>query len=122
MILLPACAAVEITYGELAGKPLHCGGIPTAACAGGSHQSNAARAQGVVPLPLLPAPDSPLGWSGEDGGERVGRRGERCGRGRRVGISVNKMWYICHMHSYTEYCNLSKIGQPSKINPPPFSK
>ena len=86
MILLPACAAVEITYGEFAGKPLHCGGIPTAACAGGSHQSNAARAQDVVPLPPLLAPDSPLGWSGEDGGERVGR-GERCGRGRRVGIS-----------------------------------
>ena len=83
MILPPACAAVEIAHGELAGKSLHCGGIPTAACGGGSHQSNADRAQGVAPLPSLPTPDSPLGWSGEDGGERVGR-GERYGREKMV--------------------------------------
>ena len=62
MILLPACVAVEITHGEHAGRSLHCGGLPTAACAGGSRQSNAARAQGVAPLPPRLAPESPLGW------------------------------------------------------------
>ena len=75
MILSLACAAVEIPHKEPAGRSLHCGGLPTAACAGESHQSNAARVQGVVPLPSRPIPDSPLGWPGEDGGVRVEEKG-----------------------------------------------
>ena len=61
MILLPACVAVEITHGEPAGRSLHCECLPTAACAGGSRQSNTARVQGVAPLPPRLVPESLLG-------------------------------------------------------------
>ena len=79
MILHPACSAVEITHDEAAGRSLHCGGLSTAACAGGSHQNNAARVQGVASLPPLPTPDSHLGWPGGlgKGWEKRGKVWER---------------------------------------------
>ena len=57
----PVCVAVQRTHGGLAVRRAHCGGLLTGACGGGSYQNNAARGQGIPPLPPLPAPDSPLG-------------------------------------------------------------
>ena len=91
MILPPACAAVQRSHEEPAGRSLHCGGLPTAACEGGTRQSNAARVQGVAPLPLMPTPDSPLGWPGKDG-KGCEKRRKDLGRGRKVAISSIVMW------------------------------
>ena len=73
MILPPAYAAVQRSHEEPAGRSLHCGGLPIAACEGGTHQSNAARVWGVASLPPWLTPGTPLGWPGKDvrSGEKI---------------------------------------------------
>lgn len=59
---LLVCGADRRAHRESAVKLPHPGGPPIATFAGESHQSNAAKGQGVVPLPPLPKPNFPLEW------------------------------------------------------------